>query len=100
MHSSGLHYFDPRDESFTFINTIAENMKQFTKQQIQHAEVARSLYAKLSYPSMRDFKWVVQSNHFKDCPVTVQNINVAMASMSQHSKGRPQGTNHCQWQQT
>ena len=31
MHLSGLHYFDPRDESFTFINTITENMQQFTK---------------------------------------------------------------------
>ena len=76
MHSSGLHYFDPRDESFTFINTITENMKQFTKQQIQRAEVARSLYAKLSYPSMKDFKWVVQSNQIKDCPVTVQDIDI------------------------
>ena len=75
--SSGLHYyFDPRDESFTFINTIAENMKQFTKWQIQHAEVTRSLYTKLSYPSMKDFKWVVQSNQIKDCPLTVQDINI------------------------
>ena len=52
-------------------------MKQFTKQQIQCTEVARSLYAKLSYPSMKDFKWVVQSNQIKDCPVTVQDIDIA-----------------------
>jgi hypothetical protein len=26
---------------------------------------------------MKDFKWVIQSNQIKDCPVTVQYINVA-----------------------
>jgi hypothetical protein len=35
MHSSGLHYFDPRDESFMFVGTIEENKKNFTKRQIQ-----------------------------------------------------------------
>jgi hypothetical protein len=40
-------------------------------------EEARALYAKLCYPSMRDFKWVVQSNQIKDCPVMVQDIDVA-----------------------
>jgi hypothetical protein len=76
MYSSGLHYFDLRDESFTFISTVADNMKQFTKQQIQCVEVAKALYMKLSYPSMKDFKWVIQSNQIKDCPVMVQDIDV------------------------
>ena len=31
---------------------------------------------KLSYPSMKDFKWVIQSNQIKDCPVMVQDIDV------------------------
>jgi hypothetical protein len=31
---------------------------------------------KLSYPSMKDFKWVIQSNQIKDYPVMVQGINV------------------------
>jgi hypothetical protein len=31
MHESGLHYFDPRDESFTFVNTVAENMEGLMK---------------------------------------------------------------------
>jgi hypothetical protein len=26
---------------------------------------------------VKDFKWVIQSNQIKDCPVTVQDINVA-----------------------
>jgi hypothetical protein len=31
----------------------------------------------LSYPSLKDFKWVIRSNQIKDCPVTIQDIDVA-----------------------
>jgi hypothetical protein len=77
MHESGHHYFDPRDESFTFISTVLENKEGFMKRQIKLVEEARALYAKLCYPSMKDFKWVVQSNQIKDCPVMIQDIDAA-----------------------
>ena len=78
MHSSGLHYYDPRREPFAFVNTVSENKEGFTKRQIKGAEVARTLYATLSYPSWKDFKWVIRSNQIKDCPVTVQDVDVAL----------------------
>jgi hypothetical protein len=40
MHKSGLHYFDPRDSEFIFVNTVSENMAGFTKRQIKEVEVA------------------------------------------------------------
>jgi hypothetical protein len=61
----------------TFVNTVSENKEGFTKRQIKSAELARTLYKTLSYPSMKDFKWVIQSNQIKDCPVTVQDIDMA-----------------------
>jgi hypothetical protein len=60
-----------------FVNTVSENKEGFTKKQIKSAELARTLYKTLSYPSMKDFKWVIQSNQIKDCPVTVQYVDVA-----------------------
>ncbi len=78
MHESGLHYYDPRNEDFTFVTTVSGNKIGFTKRQIKGAELARSLYAKLSYPSWKDFKWVIQSNQIKDCPVTVEDVDVAL----------------------
>ena len=30
MNETGLHYFYPKDEAFTFINTISKNMEHFT----------------------------------------------------------------------
>ncbi len=57
MHKSGLHYFNPKDADFTFhINTVSDNKTGFTKRQIKGAEQARTLYATLGYPSIKDFK--------------------------------------------
>jgi hypothetical protein len=79
MHKSGLHYYDPRKEHhMTFVNNVSENKTGFTKRQIKCAEIARNVYKTLSYPSMKDFKWVIWSNQIKDCPVTIQDIDVAM----------------------
>jgi hypothetical protein len=77
MHK-GLHYYDPRKEHhLTFVNTVSENKTGFTKRQIKCAEIARNLYKTLSYPPMKDFKWVIRSNQIKDCPVKIQDIDVA-----------------------
>ena len=76
-HKSGLHCFDPRGKDFTFINTVSGNKEGFTQRQLKGAESAKTLYAKLGYPSMKDFKWVIQSNQIADCPVTVEDVNVA-----------------------
>jgi hypothetical protein len=78
MHKCGIHYYDPRNEKhLTFVNTVSKNKEGFTKRQIKSAELARTLYKTLSYPSMKNFNWVIQSNQIKDCTVTVQDIDVA-----------------------
>lgn len=76
MHSLGLHYHQP-DGDFSFVTTIDGNMLPFTKRQIESAEKAQALYASLSYPSMADFKWILRSNQIKDCPITVNDAEIA-----------------------
>ena len=49
MYDSGLHYFYPRDQEFTFYNTVSNNKEGFTVRQIKGAEVARVLYATIIY---------------------------------------------------
>ncbi len=78
MHESGQHYHDSRGEDFSFITTVEGNKIPFTKQQIKSAEKARNLYASLGYPSMKDFKWILQSNQIKDSPVLVVDSEVAL----------------------
>ena len=78
MHSSGLHIYQPKhNEDFAFVETVEENKHGLTKRQITGAKAARQLYSALQYPSIKDFKWIVQSNQIKDCPVTVADIEAA-----------------------
>ena len=68
MHSNGLHCYDPRKDinEFAFMETVTGNNKCFTKRQIKGAETAKNLYTKLSYPSVKDYKWVIHSNRIKN----------------------------------
>ena len=78
-HPSGLHYYDPRTYGKTFVHTVAENMANYTKRQVKSAQAARTLYRALGYPSLKDFRLALMTNLIKDCPVTVQDVDVAHA---------------------
>jgi hypothetical protein len=81
-HSSGLHVLDVNDSrsqaSYSFVETVAENMKLFTKRQIASAQQAHNLQAGLGFPSVQDYKWIVKANMLKDCPVIHQDVDVAL----------------------
>ena len=78
MHESGLHCCDPREhEHIAFVTAVLGNKEGFTKRQIRNAEIARALYTALIYPSTNDYKWVIRSNQIRNCPVTVQDVDVA-----------------------
>ena len=76
-HSSGLHFYDPTHDAFSFVVTVEENMKPFSKRQIILAGKARSLLAGLAFPSEPDYKWILQSNQVQECPVTAEDAVVA-----------------------
>ena len=78
MHSSGLHFYDPTRDEFSFVVTVEDNIKSFSKQQIASAEKARTLMAGLAFPSDSDYKWIIPSNQVQECPVIVtEDANVA-----------------------
>jgi hypothetical protein len=63
MHPCGLHVYYPQksDGQYGFVQTVAENMKLFTKQQIlEGALKACHLYKTLGYPLSADFEAVLQ----------------------------------------
>lgn len=77
MHSSGLHFYDPNREEFSFVVTVDDNMKMFSKRQIVGAEKARNLHGGLAFPSETDFKWILKSNQVQECHVTTEDAGVA-----------------------
>ena len=74
-----MHYYDPRVQqgNFAFVETVRANKSLFTKRQIKGAQQARRLYKCLSHPSIPDFKWVLRTNGIKDCPVTLNDAEIA-----------------------
>jgi hypothetical protein len=81
-HSSGLHVLDVDDSrihaSYSFVETVVENMPLFTKRQISSARQALNLQAGLGFPLIPDFKWIVKTNMLKDCPVVSQDVDVSL----------------------
>ena len=84
MNESGLYYFDLSDQEFTFVNT-------FTARYIKGEQFTRDLCATLIYPSANDYNWIICRNQIKNCPVTVQDVEVAQkvwGKIFQHLKAR------------
>ena len=73
----GLHYYHPSSDGMVLVNTVAHKKEMFTKREIEGADKAVSLQAKLAYPSKQALKWVIQSNQIQNCPVTVRDVEVA-----------------------
>ena len=84
MHQSGLHYFDPAKEEFSFVVTVDDNMKMYSKQQITGAEKARNLQASLAFPSDTDMSWILKANQVKECPVNHEDAVAANKIWGRH----------------
>ena len=53
---------------------MQENEEGYSQRQIQDAKKARDLYAKVGYPSARDFKNIISKNLILNCPVTASDV--------------------------
>ena len=56
------------------IQTVPKNKEGFTKKQILRATIARALQHNLSFPTVENFKAIVQANGIRNCPITVEDI--------------------------
>ena len=53
---------------------MQENEEGYSQRQIQDAKKARDLYAKVGYPSARDFKTIISKNLILNCLVTKSDV--------------------------
>ena len=77
----GLHYYHPSSEGMVLVNTVSNKKEMFTKREIEGADKAVSLQAKLAYLSKQALKWVIQSNQIQNCPVTAVMLKLRKKSM-------------------
>jgi hypothetical protein len=58
---------------------VSGNKAHFTGGQIKGGEKAQFLYTSLvCCPSVKDFRWIVQSNLIKDCTISTEDIDIAL----------------------
>ena len=74
MHQDGLHSHDTKNREVTLIQTVQENKEGYSKRQIKDAQGERDLYAKVCYPSPRDFHKLIAENMILNYPVTVEDV--------------------------
>ena len=74
MHKDGLHYHATRNREITLVQTVQENEEGYSQHQIQYGKKAQNLYAKVGYPSTRDFQQMISQDLILNCLVTVSDV--------------------------
>jgi hypothetical protein len=79
MHPCRLHVYHPEktDRKYSFVQTVADNMKLFTKRQIEGALKARHLHETLAYLSQADLEAVLRVGGIGSCTVTLEDAKIA-----------------------
>ena len=67
------------NRELVLMNTVRDNMRGYSKDQIKQAKIARDLLSIIGYPSDKDFKSIIDAPMIKNCPVTVDDINRSTA---------------------
>ena len=72
-------YVSSFDDRVALVSTVADNMKQYTKRDVEKAKAARELYIAINRPSEAHFKKLVGERLIPNCTITVQDIDNARA---------------------
>ena len=66
------------------VNTIAGNKASYSKRQIAKADCALQLQEIIMFASLQDFKTAIQMNAIKNCPVTIEDVNICHKIYGKH----------------
>ena len=95
-YRSGLYYYDvPKTNtnnntnenvdlySYCFVETVDNNKKLFTRKEVERAEQAVRLYAKLGRPGQDVFESILSKGLIKNCPITADDAKRAIVIYGQ-----------------
>ena len=77
-HRSSHYACDMADTDQTFVTTVADNMRQYTKREVNQAKAARELMARLGYASSQATIDMLDAG-MSNCDVTKQDVRNADA---------------------
>ena len=66
------------DTAVQLVQTVKDQAQNYTPRQIKSAKAARTLMQTLGYPTVRDMQNILKSNAIANCPVTSDDVNLAV----------------------
>ena len=64
--------------AYSFLTLVRANKNDFTSRQVKRADAARLFRKHLGYPGYRKYFKLLESNYFRNCPVTVDDAKRAL----------------------
>jgi len=64
--------------AYSFITLITENKAQLSKRGLTGADQTRELYRKIGYPGYQHFSYLQDTNYFRNCTVTTDDVKRAL----------------------
>jgi hypothetical protein len=85
-HEVGSSYIpQPKETSqIRLCNSIVDTRKYYSEWQLKRADAARNLMHTLAYPTVKDIKTVLKMNAIKNCPITEQDVDLAVKIYGQY----------------
>jgi hypothetical protein len=77
MHPCGLHILKQVEPGRMFVQTVEDNLKLYTKQQIKGAKKARAMCEMLHCPSDKDFYTIINQGGIRRSKIIVEDIKIA-----------------------
>ena len=79
MHATHMHVHVSGCKQETHLQSVEKNKEGFTKQQVERANKARSVYHMVFAPSMRAFRSLTRQGFIQDFPITHEDMRNAEA---------------------
>ena len=77
-NESNLYVMDPAEQPvYQLLETVEDNSRHYTARQLSRAKAARALYHALGTPTINDYKAIIRMNAIKNCPITMEDIDIA-----------------------
>ena len=77
-HDNIYKYLPPiKNVPLQLLETIEENKKYYTNHQFQQAKAAQKFLQAVGYPHIKDLKNIISINGVRNCPITIEDINIA-----------------------
>ena len=71
--------YNMSSNDYALVSTVSDNLKLYSKREIQRADAEIDMFEKLGYPSEASIKRLISGGVLPGCDVTVEDIDRALS---------------------